>query len=198
MGYSENHNRSEGYADYRVDCFYISPDHLCIHVNDNRICPYLYLLTMQNRDNQKIQAMRNKNISKASSSKQFQRKFDDKFTRNKSKKLHAVKEDVKEEKMQNQKENNSKMRHLYNQTKIEILKAPKINPREVKRVIAQCLSGDYIPGLIYIEDFISEKEEIDIRQQIIENNKVWIWKKTNRKSLQFGWKLDYETKALYK
>ena len=188
--YSQNHNRSEGYADYKVGFFYISPDDLCVNCNDNRICPYLYLLTMHRRDNSKKQAMRNKNISKASSSKQFQPKF--KFNEQNTRK-EAKKREVSEEKQ---------MRSVYDPKilSIEIVEAPKINTREGKRVINACLSGEYIPGLIYIDDFISEKEEMDIRQQIIDKNNEWgdHWIKTNRNWLQFGYFLNYETMDLYK
>ena len=66
--YSVNHNRSEGYADYKIGAYYVSPDDLWIDTNDNEHCPYLYLLMMQNKDRNRKQQLRHKNISRASSS----------------------------------------------------------------------------------------------------------------------------------
>eukprot|EP01084_Bolivina_argentea_P069413 126300_1 len=193
--YSVHHNRSEGYADYKIGMYYISPDDLYINNNNNQISSYLYLLSMHNIDRNKQQKLRNKNISRASSSKQFQRKYDNKYTRDQSK-LQGIKERKENE------NNNSDMRSVYNPKilKIEIFKPPQINTREGKRVINACLGGNYIPGLIYIPNFITEKEEMEIKQQLINKSDIWKYSKIQmkRRSLQFGWHLDYEKMELYK
>eukprot|EP01083_Nonionella_stella_P081073 223138_1 len=130
--YSVHHNRAEGYADYKIGVYYLSPDDLCIHHEDHTIGSYLYLLMMYNKDRSKMQQLRHKNISRASSSKQFQRKYNDRYTRNKSKMEH-----IKEREQKQQKTEDRQMTSVYNPKvlKIQMIKAPQINTREGKRVI---------------------------------------------------------------
>ena len=81
-----------------------------------------------------------------------------------------------------------------------MIRPPTINTREGKRVIKACLSGEYIRGLIYVPDFITEDEEIEIKQQLIEQSDIWRFAKiqNKRRSLQFGYHLDYDSMELYK
>ena len=195
--YSTNHNRDEGYADYKIGLYYISPDDLWIDTNDNN-CPYLYLLMMHNKDKYKQQQLRNKNISRSGSSKQFKRKYNDRFTRNQQQKYRLASVKEREE----QKGDTKEMKSVYNPKilKIEIMKPPIINTREGKRVINACLNGDYIPGLIYIPNFITEDEEKQIKQELIDKSALWDLCKIQmkRRSLQFGYHLDYSSMELYK
>ena len=206
--YSVNHNRpkGEGYADYTIGSFYISPDDLHIELNDNEIAPYLYLLTMRNRDRNHIQRRRNQKISRASK----QRGYGPNYTQNqRQRQLESVEERDVEPLPKPSDELravsvSSEMRSVYDPDKltIKIMRSPTIKTREGKRVIKACLSGDYIPGLIYIPDFITEDEEIEIKQQLIDNSHLWRLYKSNhatkRRNLHFGYDLDYDSQEMYR
>jgi len=113
--------------------------------------------------------------------------------------LIGRKQHRKLESVQESKEEKTPSNEYFN-LEIKIFKTQQINTREGKRVINSCLTGDYIPGLIYIPDFISENEELQIREHIITKHNEWRdhWIKTNRKWLQFGYYFNYKTMELYK
>ena len=101
-------------------------------------------------------------------------------------------------------EPDDEMKSVYNPKvlSIKIMAAPPIKTRQAKRVVAACLRGDYIPGLIYVPDFISEEEEAQIRQQLIDKSELWSLYKathaTKRRNLHFGYDLDYDSQEIYR
>ena len=56
---------------------------------------------------------------------------------------------------------------------ISIFKRPKFETREAKRVLKMLSDGTYIPGLIYVPDFITETEQNDLKNFLMENQELF-------------------------
>ena len=82
---------------------------------------------------------------------------------------------------------------------IKLMKTPQIRTEAGKQALKDCRNGTYIPGLIFLQEFITEHEEKQIMNYLIDNSDIWRLCKIQqkRRSLQFGWHLDYDSMELY-
>mmetsp|Transcript_104172 Transcript_104172/g.127277 ORF Transcript_104172/g.127277 Transcript_104172/m.127277 type:complete len:505 (+) Transcript_104172:3-1517(+) len=169
--YSVNNNRSNGYADYIVGKYYISPDNIIIHENDENV-PYLYLLINKVNNNNRNSSIKVDNIMN-----EYNRLIDEKSAE--SKEFRVFKP---------------------TNLKINIQKPMILRGARANDIIRQCIAGTYIPGLIYVPDFITDNEHESIKQVLIKNYNLWdlgqIQQK--RRSLHFGYSISFDNMELYK
>jgi len=83
---------------------------------------------------------------------------------------------------------------------IQCIPAPELG-EEAKAAMEEIKSGNYVPGLYLVEDFLTEEEERRVAQTIKKRRNQYFdrtQQQNKRRSGQFGWRLNYRTMELYR